>query len=122
MRSPSFVLCLVLTCVIGIGLVYLPTYLVEWYMPAFTKEEATAMVGQRVRNVYWTDGFAGMKCPQNGGECASVEVGERGTVIGVEEVSPDRYFFVVRWDEPRQGESMVSYFGRMTRRVFIETE
>jgi len=122
MRLPLSTLSFVLACVIGAGLVHLRTLTVEWYAPAFTREEATTMVGRRVRNIYGADRFRGMKCPENGGVCADVRVGERGSIIRVEEVSPNRYFFVVRWDEPRQGEPMLSYFGRMTRRVFLEVE
>ena len=122
MRLPTAILSFVLACVIGVGFAHLHTLAVEWYAPAFTKEEASMMIGRRVRNIYWTDRSAGSKCPINGGICADVKVGERGSVIGVEEVSPNRYFFVVRWDEPRQGAPMLSYFGRMTRRLFIEVE
>jgi hypothetical protein len=122
MRFPVSILSFVLACVAGAGLVYLRTFAVEWYMPAFTGEETALMVGHRVRNIYWTDRFAGSKCPENGGACAVIKTGERGSVIRVEEVSPNRYFFVVRWDEPSQGEPMVSYFGRMSRRVFLEME
>lgn len=122
MRLPAAILSFVLSCVLGVGFAHLHTLGVEWRAPALTEEEASMMVGRRVRNIYWTDRFAGSKCPANGGICADVKVGERGSVIGVQAVSPDRYFFVVRWDEPRQGAPMLSYFGRMTRRVFLEVE
>jgi len=122
MRLSVSILGFILTCLIGIGAPHLHTFTVEWCAPAFTREEASMMVGRRVRNIYWTDRFSGAKCPANGGVCADVKVGERGSVIGVEEVSPNRYFFVVRWDEPSEGEPMLSYFGRMTRRVFLEVE
>ncbi len=122
MRLPVSILSFALTCLIGVGFAHLHTLAVEWYAPAFTREEASMIVGHRVRNIYWTDRFAGMKCPASGGVCAVVKVGEHGSVIGIEEVSPNRYFFVVRWDEPSQGEPMLSYFGRMTRRVFLEVE
>lgn len=122
MRLPTSVLSFVLACITGVGFAHLHTLAVEWYAPAFTKEEASTMLGRRVRNSYWTDRFAGLKCLVNGGVCADIKVGERGSVIGIKEVSPNRYFFVVRWDEPSRGEAMLSYFGRMTRRVFLEVE
>jgi hypothetical protein len=122
MRVSASILSFVLTCLIGIGAAHLHTFTAEWCAPAFTREEASMMVGRRVRNIYWTDRFSRAKCAANGGVCAVVKVGERGSVIGVEEVSPNRYFFVVRWDEPSEGEPMLSYFGRMTRRVFLEVE
>lgn len=122
MRFPISILSFVVACVVGVGSVHLCTFAVEWYMPAFTGEETAAIVGHRVRNIYWTDRFAGSKCPEYGGACAVVKAGDQGRIIGVEEVSPNRYFFVVRWDEPSQGEPMVSYFGRMSRRVFLEVE
>jgi hypothetical protein len=62
MRFPVSILSFVLACVVGAGLVYLRTFAVEWYMPAFTGEETAVMVGHRVRNIYWTDRFAGSKC------------------------------------------------------------
>jgi hypothetical protein len=122
MRLPASILSFILACIIGVGFAHLYTLAVEWYAPAFTKEEALMMVGRRVRNIYWTERIVGSKCPADGGICADVKVGERGSVIGIEEVSPNRYFFVVRWDEPTQGAPMLSYFGRMTRRVFVEVE
>jgi hypothetical protein len=122
MRKSVSILGFVLTCLLGIGVAPLYTLTVEWYAPAFTREEASMMVGRRVRNIHWTEKFSGAKCPANGGVCADVKVGERGSVIGLEEVSPNRYFFVVRWDEPGGGEPMLSYFGRRTRRVFLEVE
>jgi hypothetical protein len=122
MRLSVSILGFVLTCLLGIGFAPLYTLAVEWWAPAFTKDEASMMVGRRVRNIYWTDRFSGTKCPANGGMCADVKVGERGSVIGMEEVSQNRYFFVVRWDEPGECEAMLSYFGRRTRRVFLEVE
>jgi hypothetical protein len=122
MRLSVSILGFVLACLLGIGISPLYTRTVEWCAPAFSREEASMMIGRRVRNIYWTDRFSGAKCPAKGGVCAVVKVGEYGSVIGVEEVSPNRYFFVVRWDEPTGGEPMLSYFGRMTRRVFLEVE
>jgi len=122
MRLPVSILSFILACAIGAGSAHLHTLAVEWCVPAFTREEASIMIGRRVRNIYWTDRFAGAKCPAQDGACADVKVGDRGSVTGIEEVSPDRYFFVVRWDEPSQGEPMLSYFGRMGRRVFLEID
>lgn len=121
MRLSLSVLSFVTACFLGIGAAHLATVAIEWYSPAFTKEEATMIIGSRVRNIYWTDTYRGAKCPVIG-VCADVKIGERGRVIGIKEVSPNEYFFVVQWDEPSQGEPMLSYFGRMSRRVFIEID
>ena len=121
MRFAASALSFVLTCAAGVSSVLLPARVYEWYSPAFTKDEAVAMVGRRVRNDYGADARIGMKCPERG-ICAEVKVGERGSVIGVREVSPDGYFIVVRWDNPAHGEPMLSYIGRMTRRVFLKVE
>jgi hypothetical protein len=122
MRILSSVLSFVLVFAAGLGLAHAYTLAVEWHAPAFTEEEAAPLVGRRVRNTYWTDEFAVMKCPESTGACADVPAGERGSIIGLNEVSPDRYFLVVRWDESSGGEPMLSGFGRMTRRVFLDIE
>jgi hypothetical protein len=121
MRWTISILTFVLTFLMGAGVVQLHTYFTEWRSPAFSQTEATAMVGHRVRNLFWSDRFRGMKCPQHGGLCADVRVGDEGTVIGTTE-SSGGYFLVIRWDQPSQGEPMLSYFGRMTRRVFLRIE
>jgi hypothetical protein len=121
MRWHSSILTFALTLAIGIGVVYLHNRVTEWRTPAFTREEAAAMVGHRVRNIFWSDTFRGMKCPQSGGLCADVQVGDQGTVLGTKE-SSGGYFLVVRWDHPSQGAPMLSYFGRMTRRIFLHVE
>ena len=122
MRYPSPILSFVLAFIAGLGLTHLLTLAVEWHAPAFAKAEAAAMVGRRVRNTYWADEFAVVKCPESGGTCVDVLAGERGSVVGVKEVSPGRYFLVVRWDKSGGGEPMLSGFGRMTRRVFLDVE
>jgi hypothetical protein len=120
MRFLSPILSFVLAFATGLGLAHVRTLAVEWRAPAFTEEEAAAMVGRRVRNIYWADEFAVVKCPESGGKCADVLAGERGSIIGVKEVSPGRHFLVVRWDQSGGGEPMLSGFGRMTRRVFLD--
>jgi hypothetical protein len=122
MRFPSLILTLALTFAIGLGLNHVHELAVEWHAPAFTGEEAAAMVGRRVRHTYWTDKFAVVKCPESGGRCVDVRAGDRGSIIGVNEISPNRYFLVVRWDKAGEGEPMLSGFGRMTRRVFLDVE
>jgi len=119
MRFLSPILGFVLAFATGLGLAHVHTLADEWHAPAFTEEEAAAMVGRRVRNTYWADQFAVVKCPRSGGGCAEVLAGERGSIVGVKEVSPGRYFLVVRWDNSGGGEPMLSSFGRMTRGVFL---
>lgn len=123
MRFLSFVLSFVLTLASGVGLAHAYTLAVEWRAPAFTEEEATAMLGRRVRNIYWSDQFAVVKCPSGGGKCSDVLAGEGGRIVGIKEVSPKgRFFVVVRWDMPGAEGPMLSGFGRMTRRVFLDVE
>jgi len=122
MRLTTSIMGFVLACLLGVGFSQLYTLTVEWYAPAFSKEEASKFVGRRVRNIYWSDSYRGQKCPADGGTCADVRVGECGSVIGFREVSPNGYFLVVRWDEPRQSQPMLSYFGRMTQRLFLKLE
>jgi hypothetical protein len=119
-RLPSSILSFVLAFVAGVGVIYLDRYITEWRTPAFTKDEAVAMLGHRVRNISWSPNHRAMKCP-NGGLCADVKVGDRGSVVAIQQ-SSGGYFLVVRWDEPSHGEPMLSYFGRMTRRVFLKVE
>jgi hypothetical protein len=52
MRLPVSILSFILTCAIGTGFAHLHTLAVEWYAPAFTRAEASIMIGRRVRNIY----------------------------------------------------------------------
>jgi hypothetical protein len=93
----------------------------ESLAPAFTEAEAMAKIEHRVRCVYASEKYQGMKCPE-GGLCARLRVGEQGSVVGMKEVSPRNYFLVVRWDESEQSEPLLWYFGRKTHPVFLEEE
>jgi hypothetical protein len=93
----------------------------ESLAPAFTEEEALAKIGHRVRCIYANERYQGMKCPEQG-ECVRLKIGEYGSVVGMKEVSPKKYFIVVRWDKSEQNEPLVSYFGRKTHRVFLEED
>ena len=68
----------------------------ESLAPAFTEQEAGAKIGHRVRCVYASERYQGMKCPERG-VCVRLRVGEQGSVVGMKEVSPKDYFLVVRW-------------------------
>jgi hypothetical protein len=112
MRSLISIFTFLVTFALGAALVRLHTYVTEWCSPAFSSAGATAMVGRRVQNLFLADNFRAMKCPRHRGVCANVRVGDEGTIVGTEP-SSGGYFVVVRWDQPTQGDPMLSYFGRM---------
>ncbi len=131
MRLWFSILGFVLACFIGINVAHIWKYAVEryLYMPEITREETTAMVGRRVRHLYLDDRFAVAKCPASAdlrasteGVCVSVERGERGSILRVEEWTPRQYFLVVRWDEPNQGEAMLSYVDSAFYRFSLKVE
>ncbi len=131
MRLRFSILGFVLACVIGVNVAYLWKYAVDWYlyMPKITGEEVTAMVGRRVRHLYLDDRFAVAKCPASidiravaEGVCTGVARGERGSIIRVEEWTPQQYFLVVQWDEPNQGAPMLSYIDSAFHRFSLEAE
>ena len=76
----------------------------------FTKEEATAKLGRRVRVVYSEPIMIGKRSSK--GFWLDVEVGSRGTVKEIEESSPGRYDVIVQWDEPQQDAPWVTYYRR----------
>jgi hypothetical protein len=121
MRYVLWVLAFTLTFALGAALIRAHTYFTEWRSPAFSEAEASAMVGRRVRNTFWADNYRGMKCPERGGRCEDVHVGDEGTVVGIEP-SSGGYFLIVRWDQQATDNPMLSYFGRMTRRVFLQVQ
>lgn len=121
MRYVNSVVAFSVTFALGAALIRSHTYFTEWRSPAFSEAEASAMVGRRVRSIFWADNFRGMKCPRRGGRCVDVRVGDEGTIDGIEPASGG-YFLVVRWDKPATGDPMLSYFGRMTRRVFLQIQ
>lgn len=131
MRYLASILSFALACAAGIGVARAYTSTAEWrlYEPGFGAQEAAAMVGRRVRHSYLDDRFAVVKCPVGTdmdavpeGACAPVGRGERGSIVRVEQFTPEQYFFVVRWDEPAQGTPSVSYVETTMHRLTIEAE
>jgi hypothetical protein len=120
MRIKLLVLIVALTTIVGIG--YTQFYLLyEWYKPAFSKEEAITKVGRQIFCKYGIDSYRSIKCPQKG-ECKDVKVGDKGKVIGIEEVSPQEYFVVVQWGVTEEDKYLRSYVGRQNYRIFIQEE
>jgi hypothetical protein len=91
MRWTKSILAFALTFSMGFVIAQLRPYFKEWRSPRFSQEEATAMVGHRVRNIFWTNNFRGLKCPQHGGLCADVRVGDQGTIVKAKQSSVGGY-------------------------------
>lgn len=131
MRLTASILTFALACAAGFGAAQLYTQTAEWrlYEPGFGAQEAAAMVGRRVRHSYLDDRFAVVKCQAGTdmdavpeGACTAVGRGERGSIVRVEQFTPEQFFFVVRWDEPARGTPSVSYIETTMHRLTIEVE
>lgn len=81
----------------------------ESLRPSFSPEEATAMVGHNVRCIYRTATTSG-----------GCEIGQRGKVVGIEQVRGGGYFIVVHWDGQNPGQP--AHYGRYSRRLFLAEE
>ncbi|HEY6331983.1 MAG TPA: hypothetical protein VI756_21825 [Blastocatellia bacterium] len=120
--------------------------LAERRRPSFDRNEASAMVGRRIRckrqydpsldskpatriaaTVYAKTGLgldyvnarAG-KSPQEGGPSSNITEGDLGTIAGIIPVPDGGYFITVQWDDPAGGPPLISYCGRATYRIFLE--
>jgi len=131
MRLTVSILSFFLACVAGVGMARLYTPVAERYLyePGFSAEEATAMVGRRVRHSYLDERFAVVKCPAGTnldavpeGVCTRVRREERGSIVRVERVTTNQCFLVVRWDEPSQGEPALSYVDATLHRLTLGLE
>ncbi len=68
----------------------------------FTKEEAEAKIGRRVRVAGCSSlNLIGKRRDDPEGMWLDLTVGERGTVGRMEEVAPGRYWLIVYWDDPK---------------------
>ena len=74
------------------------------------------MVGRRVHHIYMDDRFEVVKCPASVDRdaivediCIRVGRGERGSIVKIEQFTPNQHFLVVRWDGTSQSEPMFSY-------------
>ena len=112
MRWKPSILSFNLACALGICIGINPS-IPDRLWPSFSKSEATAKVGHRVRH-RWDKRFMVHKCFEEE-RCLRVGDGEYGTVIGIEQVPDGGYFLIVRWDQPKVPH--VSYFGRYSYRA-----
>jgi len=119
MRPTASTLSFVVSLILGIGLTLLPspsTFVTSFLdaealsygRPGFTKEEATAKLGRRVRVVYSEPIMIGKRSSK--GFWLDVEVGSRGTVKEIAEFLPGRYDVIVEWDEPQQDAPWVTFY------------
>jgi hypothetical protein len=113
MRLKLSIIASVVVLVVGVVLLKSQS-LVDWWWPAFTAHEVVNKVGRSVSYRH-TNEFNGYKCRADG-PCKKVADGERGVVIGLEQVGARAYFLVVWWDEPADSENYLSYFGRYSGR------
>jgi hypothetical protein len=89
--------------------------------PGFSRDAAHAKIGMRVQSLAQPGNASVVKCPPMEGHCLICKVGERGTIIETQRVSPDRYFLVVRWDESAQdGTPLYSYLGTYAFRIAVK--
>jgi hypothetical protein len=89
--------------------------------PAFSRAAAHAKIGMRVQSLPQPGNAMLAKCPLMEGHCLTCKVGERGTIIETQRVSPDRYFLVVRWDESaHDGTPLYSYLGTYAFRIAVK--
>jgi hypothetical protein len=107
----SFILALTTGVCVGIS----PS-IPERLWPSFSKAEAAAMVGRRVRH-RWNEKFMVHKCFEEE-PCLLIGDGEYGTVIGIEPVPDGGYFLIVQWDKPKLPH--LSYFGRYSYKFLKE--
>lgn len=119
MRVKGALASFLTTLTVGVCIGLAPSIML-WLFPSFSKEEAEVKIGRRVRHRH-TEKFVLMKCPAKG-FCKRVHDGETGSVTSIEPVPDGGYFLVVRWDEPRESEIYLSYFGRYTHRESLIEE
>lgn len=116
MRWKASILSFSLACVLGICVGINPS-IPDRLWPSFSKDEAAAKVGRRVR-LRWNKGFMVHKCFEEE-LCLLVGDGEYGTITAIEKVPDGGYFLLVRWDHPADH---YSYFGRYNHRESLEEQ
>ena len=110
MRKTIYIMSPILTFVIGLGL----TDLVRtnrFTSAGFTNEEAEQRIGRRVYCGVAPDGERSVARSADGG-FQLVEVGSRGIISGLEELSQGNYFVIVLWDERGNCNDWKSWFGK----------
>lgn len=117
MRNLLLSLVFAITFTSGVLITNVATLGYEWLYPGFDKAEATALIGQQIICSHKTEHESLVRSPQNG-FCENVNVGERGTVIDIKEVSTGNYFLVVRWHDASQ--DYLTYLGRRSYREFVK--
>jgi hypothetical protein len=66
----------------------------------YTKEEALALVGKRVRNLT----HLSAKCPKESGNCLNLFVGETGEVVDILPSLNQTYLLEIQWDKEFKGD------------------
>ena len=110
MRKTIYIMSSILTLGIGLGLTNLARTNSS-ISTEFTKEEAEQRIGRRVYCGIAPDGERSVARSADGG-FQVVEVGSRGIISGVEELSQGNYFVIVLWDERELSKDWKSWFGK----------
>ena len=110
MRKTIYIMSSILTLVIGWGLANRACTNTSG-SAEFTKEEAEQRIGRRVYCGVAPDGERSVARSADGG-FQVVEVGSRGIIGGVEELSPGNYFVIVLWNERGDSKDWKSWFGK----------
>ncbi len=78
----------------------------------FSQQEAVELVGKRVRNL----SNLSAKCPKDFGNCLSLDVGEKGEVVGVLPSMDDTYLIEIKWDN-LPSDNRIEHSGNFVTRV-----
>lgn len=110
MRTTIYIMSSTLTLLIGLALTNRACTNTS-ASAGFTKEEAVQRIGRRVYCGIAPDGERSVARSADGG-FQVVEVGSRGVISGVEELSKGNYFVIVTWDERGNSKDWKSWFGK----------
>jgi hypothetical protein len=78
----------------------------------FSQHEASELVGKRVRNL----SNLSAKCPKDFGNCLSLNIGEKGEVIGVLPSMDDTYLIEIKWDN-LPSDNRIEHSGSFVTRI-----
>jgi len=120
MRLKLFILSFVVLFMISAAIIALPYVLHHDFIAqislisqdrGFTKEEAKAKIGRRVRVVNCSSlKLIGKRKDDPEGRWMDLVIGEKGTVRRMEKIAPNEYFLIVYWDKPKGKYPYRSYY------------
>ncbi|MEW6737522.1 MAG: hypothetical protein AB1489_39940 [Acidobacteriota bacterium] len=116
MRLKSSIVAALITFMLGVGVASLPK-MFNSFSSTFSKAEAIAKIGSRVRYVYNEEDMQLVTCKKD--NCHAINTGERGTVTGITEIKDEGYFLIVQWDSHSGYQTFV---GREGFNTFLKSE